>query len=100
MTGEYKRIQVKTIRLRGDRANEMVVYAKKGSGDIYRKADADYFAGVLVNEGETPRVWLFENREIGEYWCGLERAADRWVELPITLNRGIYEEAGAACTAH
>lgn len=93
LTGEYKRLQVKTIRVRGDRSNELVVYAKKGNGDVYTQSDADYIVGVLAAEGEVPRVWMFENRSLGEYWCGKERASERWIELPISLNRSMYEEA-------
>lgn len=85
--GEYRRIQVKTIRQRFDRGGELVVMAKKGNGEPYTKADADLIAGVLVTEGDPPRVWVFENREIGEYWASEQRAADRWVELSLGLNR-------------
>jgi hypothetical protein len=93
LTGEFKRIQCKTIRQRFDRGGDLVVYAKKGNGDTYTQADADYIVGVLVTEGETPRVFIFENRFLGEYWCSETRASERWVELPITLNRKSYEEA-------
>jgi hypothetical protein len=91
LTGEHKRIQCKTIKLRDDRRNEMVIYARKGSGEPYAKSDADYIVGVLVTEGAPPRVWMFENRGIGEYWASQTKAAERWVELSIALNRSIYE---------
>ena len=93
LTNEYVRIQVKTIRQRFDRGNELVVCAKKGNGEIYTKSDADYIVGVLATEGELPRVWIFENREIGEYWASEARASERWIELPLTLNRSLYVEA-------
>jgi hypothetical protein len=90
LNGEYKRIQVKTIRIRDDRGGDLVVYAKKGNGEVYTKSDADYIVGVQGTESP-PRVYMFENREIGEYWCGQSRAAERWIELPLTLDRGSYE---------
>lgn len=90
VSGYYARIQVKTIRQRMDRGGDLVVYAKKGNGTIYDLADADYIIGVWVIEGEVPRVYMFENRCLTEYWCGEARAAERWVELPLALNRDIY----------
>ena len=92
LTGEHKRIQVKTIRQRNDRGGELVVYAKKGNGEPYGKSDADYIIGVWCEEGEIPRVYMFECRGIGEYWMSAARASERWVELPITLNRAIHTE--------
>lgn len=96
LTGEELKMQVKTIHIRADRGNEWVVYAKKSSGEPYRKSDADYFIGVLVSDGETPRVYMFENREIGEYWASEARASKRWVELSLALNRSVYEENNEA----
>lgn len=92
VNGEFYRLQCKTIRVRADRGGELVIYAKKGSGEPYTKSDADYIVGVLANEGETPRVFMFENREIGEYWLTEARAAERWVELSLALNRNVDEE--------
>jgi hypothetical protein len=91
LSGDWKTFQCKSIRVRTDRNNELVVYATRGNGVAYEKSDADYIIGVLGNEGETPRVWYFENRGIREYWATEQRASKRWVELSITLNRGIYE---------
>lgn len=93
LTGDYARIQCKTIRQRFDRAvngvAELVVYAKKGNGEPYTKSEADYIVGVLVAEGEPPRVFIFENRELGEYWSSETRASERWIELSISLNRDL-----------
>lgn len=91
INGEEYKVQVKTIRKRSDRGNELVVYATNGRGKPYAKSDVDLFIGVLVAEGEVPRVFMFENREIREYWASEARATERWIELPITLNRKIYE---------
>jgi hypothetical protein len=88
---EWYTFQCKTVRKRTDRNNELVVYAKNGRGEPYSKSDADYIIGVLGTDGELPRVWYFENRGIGEYWASEARASKRWVELPLWLNRDIYE---------
>jgi len=91
LTGDDLKIQVKTIHVRTDRGGDYVVQARKGNGDPYTKADADYLIGVLVGDGEVPRVWMFENREITEYQISQARASKRWVELNIGLDRSIYE---------
>ncbi|WP_311764872.1 hypothetical protein [Paenibacillus agricola] len=93
LTGEHKRIQCKTIRQRHDRGGDLVVIAKKGNGTTYDLSDADYIVGVWAAEGNVPRVFIFENRLLGEYWCSAARASERWVELPLALNRSIYAEA-------
>lgn len=91
VNGESVKVQVKTIRKRMDRGGDLVVYATNGSGQIYAKSDVDYFIGVLAQEGEMPRVYMFENRSIKEYWASESRASKRWIELNIALNREIYE---------
>lgn len=95
LSGGHYRIQVKTIRQRTDRGNELVVYAKKGNGDVYTKADADYIVGVWADNGVVPRVYMFECRGLTEYWAKEQRAAERWVELSITLDREALTEAAA-----
>lgn len=85
--GAHVKIQVKTIRQRMDRGGDLVVYAKKGNGTAYDRADADYIIGVLPDSGNVPRIYMFENRLLGEYWCSEARASDRWIELPIVLDR-------------
>lgn len=92
LTGEFTKIQVKTIRQREDRNGDLVVYAKKGNGTAYDRADADYIIGVWAVEGEPPRVYMFENRLLSEYWSSKARAAERWVELPISINRSTHKE--------
>lgn len=83
---EWATYQCKTIRLRVDRGGEMVVYATNSRGDRY-KSDVDYVIGVLAENGETPRVFYFENTGLREYWATEASAAKRWVELPIALDR-------------
>lgn len=88
LTGYYAKIQVKTIHQRTDRAGDLVVYARKGNGTTYDHSEADYFVGVWAVEGEVPRIFMFENRLISEYWASEAKAATRWVELSLALNRG------------
>lgn len=88
INGEWRTFQVKSVRIRSDRNNEMVVYARKGNGDTYSLADVDYLIGVMETEGG-PVVYMFENREISEYWCTEASAAERWVKLPIELDREV-----------
>lgn len=95
VSGEYARIQVKTVRQRKDRGGDLVVYAKKGNGTTYGLADADYVIGVWAVAGAVPRVFMFENRSLTEYWCAEAKASERWVELSLALNRDIYAEAAA-----
>ena len=80
------KVQVKTIRIRNDRNNELVIVATNGSGALYSEEDVDCFIGVLG--GDQPRVFMLANRGIKEYWSTLDRAPKRWLELPLGLNRG------------
>lgn len=97
---EWKTFQVKTIRKRMDRGGDLVVYARKKNGETYTQSDADYFIGVLGAEGdELPRVYMFENRGLTEYWATEARADKRWVSLPIALDREIYTDGETQCPA-
>jgi hypothetical protein len=98
LTGEYTKIQVKTIRRRSDRERsngiaDLVIQARKTNGDTYDRADADYIIGVWAEDGEMPRVFMLENRGLREYWCSEARASERWIELSIALNRSAREDA-------
>lgn len=90
LSGAHVKVQVKTIRQRMDRGGDLVVYARKGNGTTYDRADTDYIIGVLPDNGDVPRIYMFENRMLGEYWCGEARASERWVELPIVLDRSAF----------
>ena len=92
LNGEWATFQCKTIRIRHDRGGEMVISAKNGRGDGYDKTDVDYIIGVLAENGEVPRVFYFENRGCREYWASEQSASKRWVELPISLDRTIFEK--------
>lgn len=73
-----------------DRGGDLVVYAKKGNGTVYDRAEADLLIGVWMVDGGIPRVFMFENRMIGEYWCSEAKASERWIELSIGLNRQLH----------
>lgn len=91
LNGEDYKYQVKTIRVRSDRKNELVIYSTNSRGEPYSKTDVDMFIGVLVSEGEPPRVFVVENDGVRkEIWASEARAVKRWVELPITLDRSTY----------
>lgn len=63
-SSEFFRAQVKTIRRREDRNNEMVVYATNGKGVAYTSEDIDFLVGV---EGED--TYLIPCSDLKEYWC-------------------------------
>ena len=89
LSRQHVTFQVKTLKRREDRGNNLVLYAKKGDGTPYEEDNAaDYYIGVLVDDGEIPRVYAMENRNISEYWAKETDASNRWVELPIALDRG------------
>jgi hypothetical protein len=89
-TGEHVKIQVKTVKQREDRGGDLVIYARKGNGTAYDRADADYLIGVWVDNGEVPRVFMLENRLLTEYWASEARASKRWIELDISLDRSRF----------
>lgn len=60
---EFKRVQVKTIKRRYDRKNEMIVYATDGRGNPYTLEECDFLAGV-----EGSDFYLIPCRGITEYW--------------------------------
>lgn len=61
---EYKRIQVKTIRRRDDRKNQMVVYATDGKGRPYTYEDCDFLIGV-----EGLDFYIIPCLGLTEYWA-------------------------------
>lgn len=75
------RIQVKTARVRPERSNSVVVFAKKNNGESYTLDDCDAFITVLDGD-----VYYFDNREISEYWCGFDRLDEKWIKLGTTLD--------------
>lgn len=74
--GEYYRVQVKTLRIRADRDNALVVIARKGNGQAYTTEEIDYIIGV-----DHARAFMFECTGISEYWSTEQTALKRWVTL-------------------
>lgn len=78
ITEAFKTIQIKTIRRRKDRNNEMVIYATNSHNDPYQPQDCDYIVGV---EGDT--VYMTECTGIKEYWATDKAASERWVKFTV-----------------
>lgn len=78
---EWKTIQVKTLRVREDRDNALVIYGRKGNGQPYSPAECDYIIGV---DGQ--RAFMFECTGQAEYWATETSASKRWIELTATKN--------------
>lgn len=74
--GQAYRVQVKTLRIRTDRDNALVIYAKKGNGKAYTPDEVDLIVGVHGN-----RAFMFECTGLTEYWSTEQTAKKRWVEL-------------------
>jgi hypothetical protein len=74
--GKSYRIQVKTLRVRTDRDNALVIYAKKGNGKAYTPEEVDYIVGVDGN-----RAFMFECSGLTEYWSTETTAKKRWINL-------------------
>ena len=73
---KYLRVQVKTLRIRDDRDNALVVYARKGNGKAYTRDEVDFIVAVDGN-----RAFMFECEGLTEYWSTEQSAKTRWVEL-------------------
>ncbi|WP_181349434.1 hypothetical protein [Thalassobacillus sp. CUG 92003] len=72
-----------------------MLYARNGQGKAYGVDNAsDYYIGVLVDDGETPRIFLIENSNPSqaEYWSKTYEATEKWTELPIGLDRASLRE--------
>lgn len=78
LTDEFKTAQVKTIRRRQDRGNDLVIYATNGKKQAYTPQDCDYIIGV---EGDT--VYMFECEGKKEYWATDQSAAKRWIRFTV-----------------
>ncbi|MEH7521724.1 hypothetical protein V7149_00355 [Bacillus sp. JJ1503] len=79
--GQSYRVQVKTLRIRADRDNALVVYARKGNGQPYTADDCDYIIGV-----DGTRAFMFECVGHAEYWSTEQTAKKRWIELHGSIN--------------
>ena len=76
LSGGTYRIQVKTLRVRKDRDNNLVVFARKGNGEPYTPEEVDYIIGV-----DKERAFMFECTGLSEYWATEASARRRWVLL-------------------
>ncbi|MGN7387765.1 hypothetical protein [Sporosarcina sp. SAFN-015] len=74
--GETYRVQVKTLRVRTDRDNALVVYARKGNGEPYTPDEVDLIIGV-----DHTRAFMFECTGLSEYWSTEQTARKRWILL-------------------
>jgi hypothetical protein len=78
VNGVSYRVQVKTMRIRKDRDNALVVIARKGNGEPYTRDDCDYIIGI---DHVHNRAFMFECEGLSEYWSTEQSAKKRWVEL-------------------
>ena len=78
--GQSFRIQVKTLRIRTDRDNALVAYARKGNGQPYSPDECDYIIAVDKN-----RAFMFECTGKSEYWSTEQTAKKRWIELGVAV---------------
>lgn len=76
VNGAFYRIQVKTLRIRADRDNALVVYARKGNGEAYTTDEVDYIIGV-----DGGRAFMFDCEGLKEYWSTEQSALTRWITL-------------------
>lgn len=79
--GAFIRVQVKTLRIRADRDNALVVYARKGNGQAYTTEEVDVIVGV---DGD--RAFMFECAGLSEYWSTEQSALTRWITLTNDTN--------------
>ena len=75
--GEYKRLQVKTCRVRPDR-NAVVVDAKKQNGGNYTTEDCDFLIGVVNGV-----AYMFPCTGQREYWAVIDQQRLKWAELKV-----------------
>lgn len=75
---KWRTFQVKSLRRRSDRNNEMVIVGRKNNGGTYQPSEVDYMLGV-DNANDT--VYMVECSGLSEYWASESTAAKRWVEL-------------------
>ncbi len=88
LSKEHLTFQVKTLKRREDRGGNLVLFAKRGNGKPYKKDEAaDFYIGVLVDDGEVPKVYAMKNRDISEYWCKEGDTSEKWLEMSLALDR-------------
>jgi hypothetical protein len=76
--GIFQRAQIKTVHVRSDRDNALVVFSKKSDGSAYTFDEAQLIIAVLNDK----HVFAIENKEQKEYWSkDLTRAKKKWQYL-------------------
>lgn len=74
-------VQVKTLKIRNDRAGEMVVRGAAKDGTPYSAKEVDYLFGVDLRHNVG---YLIRNNEQSEYWSkDFETARTKWTELRL-----------------
>ena len=74
-------VQVKTLKIRNDRAGELVVRGAAKDGTPYDTKEVDYLFGVDLRHNVG---YLIRNNSQNEYWSkDLETARNKWTELRL-----------------
>ena len=74
-------VQVKTLKIRNDRAGELVVRGAAKDGTPYSAKEVDYLFGVDLRNNVG---YLIRNSEQSEYWSkDFETARTKWTELRL-----------------
>lgn len=74
-------VQVKTLKIRNDRAGELVVRGAAKDGTPYSAKEVDYLFGVDLRHNVG---YLIRNAEKSEYWSkDFETARTKWTELRL-----------------
>ena len=74
-------VQVKTLKIRNDRAGELVVRGAAKDGTPYDPKEVDYLFGVDLRHNVG---YLIRNNEQSEYWSkDFETARTKWTELRL-----------------
>lgn len=74
-------VQVKTLKIRNDRAGELVVRGAAKDGTPYDPKEVDYLFGVDLRHNVG---YLIKNRSQSEYWSkDFETARTKWTELRL-----------------
>lgn len=77
----YRRVQVKTARLRvKDGAEWVVVTGTRNNGQVYSTDEIDDFIGVLDGV-----PYMFECRGISEYWVKPTELDEKWTRLNASI---------------
>ena len=74
-------VQVKTLKIRNDRAGELVVRGAAKDGTPYDPKEVDYLFGVDLRHNVG---YLIRNNSQSEYWSkDFETARTKWTELRL-----------------